>query len=92
MNELLHAILAGLVAKATPLTFADAKVLAEVLDAGWRSLSNYGVQCVFALGESAGKSVCRPQAWRGNDWAYRARVCGRCPVFKEALRRRRERT
>ena len=89
MRALLELLLARILARATPVTPADARLLVETAGAGWKLLCQKGVTCRFG-GDGGG--LCVPGRWKDKDWASHDRTCGHCPVYREALSKRRERT
>jgi hypothetical protein len=79
---LLETLLAHLVARTTPFTLSDARLLVELAGEASKALSVKGVLCPYGTdGEHRGKSLCIPGRWKDGDVAEHDRTCRHCPVF-----------
>jgi hypothetical protein len=79
----LESVIAHVVAKATPFTLGDARLLAELLREAGKALSEKGILCPYgADGLSRGKPVCIPGRWTARDLAAHEKTCRHCPVFQ----------
>jgi hypothetical protein len=79
-----EAVIAHVVAKTTPFTLSDARLLIELVRETAKALRERGVACRYGTeGEHNGTRLCIPSRW---DAAARERhdvTCGHCPVFKD---------
>ena len=80
MNTMLEAIIAQIIARATPLTQTDAKLLLEVSRAAMSAVSTHGVCCRYGAEMHSGERVCIPSRW-AEGARPSAATCGHCPVF-----------
>jgi hypothetical protein len=81
-------VIAHLVAKSTPFTLSDARMLVELAAEALRSLREKGVYCRYGTeGEKNGKDLCIPGRWGDGDIAAHDRTCRHCPVFDDHLKR-----
>jgi len=80
---LLESVIAHVVAKTTPFTLSDARLLAELVREAGKALSEKGILCPYGSdGLSDGKPVCIPGRWTARDRAMHEKTCRHCPVLK----------
>jgi len=81
---LLESIIAHVVAKTTPFTLSDARLLAELVREAGKALSEKGILCPYGSdGLSNGKPVCIPGRWTARDLAMHEKICAHCPVIRQ---------
>jgi hypothetical protein len=80
---LLETLLAHLVARTTPFTLSDARLLVELAREASKALLVKGVLCPYGTdGTHRGKALCMPGRWKDGDLAEHDRTCRHCPVFR----------
>lgn len=83
-------VIAHIVARTTPFTLGDARLLVELAREAKEALFAKGVVCRWGgEGTHKGANVCIPSRWDGGTLARRKRTCRHCPVLSEIHRQRR---
>lgn len=87
---LVETVIAHVVARTTPFTLGDARLLAELAREAKEALFTKGVVCRWGTeGTHKGANVCIPSRWDAETLSRRNRSCRHCPVTTEIHRQRR---